>query len=247
MVMCHRDSDRAAFGTITLIELTWNDSSWKHRTLTLFITCISLTAAWPSVWCHTCDRKRSVVGLSELLLDFFPSLFLTGGLSGTWRSNLTLVSPTHRAKYLLDDHTTCSHLNLKWYKERCCIFMKTWQRLTASPGSAAYLKSRFCQLPVVRTEALLFDRELIQTHEIFRWGVDKWHGNWCFTRVCCGWNWILTPWTEKSPTDFIFSSAFRAAWKNRTASVHMSHLEGRGQFTFVMIILVNRKRLGSAL
>lgn len=33
MVMCQRDSDRAAFGTITLTELTWNDSSWKQRTL----------------------------------------------------------------------------------------------------------------------------------------------------------------------------------------------------------------------
>lgn len=128
MVMCHRDSDRAAFGTITLMELTWNESSWKHRTPTLIIACISLTAGWSSAWRHTCDRKRSVVGLSEILLDFSPWLFFTGGLSGTWRLNLTLVSPTHRAKYLLNGHTTCSHLNLKWHEERRCSFIATWQR-----------------------------------------------------------------------------------------------------------------------
>lgn len=27
IVMCHRDSDRAMFRTITLMELMWNDSS----------------------------------------------------------------------------------------------------------------------------------------------------------------------------------------------------------------------------
>lgn len=127
--MCHRDSDRAAFGTITLTELTWNDSSWKQKTLTLIIACISSRAGWPSAQRHTCDRKRRVVGLSEILLDFFPWLFFTGGLSGTWRSNLTLVSPTHRAKYLLNGHKTCIYLNLKRYKERCGSFTTTGKSL----------------------------------------------------------------------------------------------------------------------
>lgn len=153
MVICHRDSDRAAFGTITFTELTWNDSSWRQKTLTLITACISSRAGWRSAWRHTCDRKRSVVGLSEILLDLFPWLFFTGGLSGTWRSNLTLVSPTHRAKYLLNGHTTRSrHLNLKCVKKDAAAL---WLRgkdsgLTAGPGSAAYLKSRFYQLPDTR-------------------------------------------------------------------------------------------------
>lgn len=38
---------------------------------------------------------------------------------------------------------------------------------------------------------------------------------------------MLTPWTENSPTDLIFRSAFKAVWKNRTARVQMSHLGHR--------------------
>lgn len=49
----------------------------------------------------------------------------------------------------------------------------------------------------------------------------------CLTRVCWGWNWILTPRTENSPTDVIFRSAFSAVWKNRTTKVDMTHLETR--------------------
>lgn len=113
----------------------WHWWSWhetraaeKHRIPVLIIACISLTAGWSSAWRHTCDRRRSVVGLSEILLDFFPWLFFTWGLSGTSRSNLTLVSPTHRAKYLLNGHTTCSHLNLKQHEVRWCSFVTTLQR-----------------------------------------------------------------------------------------------------------------------
>lgn len=145
--MCHRDSDRAAFGTITLTELTWNDSSWKEWTLSSIIACINSPVSWSLEKCHTCDRKRSAVGLSATLLDFFPWLFFSECLSGTWKSNLTLVSPTHRAKYLLNSHTTCRHLNLQWCEERCCVWITTWQRLTAGPGSTAYLKSKFYQPP----------------------------------------------------------------------------------------------------
>lgn len=134
--MCHRDSDRATFSTITLTELTWNESSCKHKTPTLIIICIGLTPEWPSAQLHTCDKKRSVVGLTEILPDFFPWLFFTEGVSGAWRSNRTLVSPIHSAKYLLNDQKTCSNLNLKWYEARFCSFITPWQRNVTTYGKS---------------------------------------------------------------------------------------------------------------
>ena len=102
-VMCHRDSDSAMFSTITLIELMWNDSSW-NRKIGSYRYCpknISFSTDWPTARLRTCDRKRSVVGLTVIFPDFSPWLFFTRGLSGACRSNLTLVSPTHNARYLL--------------------------------------------------------------------------------------------------------------------------------------------------
>lgn len=55
---------------------------------------------------HTCDRRRNVVGLTEIFFpDLFSWLFFTIGLSGACRSNLTRVSPTHKARYLLKKTT----------------------------------------------------------------------------------------------------------------------------------------------
>lgn len=50
---------------------------------------------------HTCDRNLNFVGLTEIFPDFFPGFFFTSGFRGTCKSNLTLVSPTHNARYRL--------------------------------------------------------------------------------------------------------------------------------------------------
>lgn len=50
---------------------------------------------------HTCDKNRSVLGLTEIFADFFPWLCFTKGFSGACKSNRTLVSPTQNARYRL--------------------------------------------------------------------------------------------------------------------------------------------------
>lgn len=100
---------------------------------------------------RTCDRNLNFVGLTEIFPDFFPWFFFISGFRGTCKSNLTLVSPTHNARYRLKD----KHILIKYNVPKNThpfgdLFHPNWQ-LTANPGLKAYWKSIFCQSPATET------------------------------------------------------------------------------------------------
>jgi len=111
----------------------------------------------PLVRLHTCDRKHSVEGLMEIFPDFFSLLFFPKGPSGACKSNLTLVSPTHNARYLLKH----KHKLICWkissqtsWRQKIC-----WQ-LTANPGLEIYSKSIFCQFPVIKRVTVMASQKV---------------------------------------------------------------------------------------
>lgn len=113
---------------------------------------ISLAKDWQTARLHTCDRKRSVVGLTEIFPGFLPWLFFTKGLSGACKSNLTLVSPTHNARYLLKckHAVTVTNSRSRSIRNRKHQTDKEMWQLTANPDLEVYLKSIFCQFPAIK-------------------------------------------------------------------------------------------------
>ena len=149
----------------------------------------------------------------------------------SWRSNLTLVSPTQRARYLLKQERCSKHkTNIIISTALITLLLDGVMQLNTHGRSGfnslleihilsiSYKENKQAEIHGLRKSR---NRAALHTHECHVnqvWELQP-------TIVCWGWNWTLIPRTEKSPTDWIFSSAFRTFWKNRTARLHMNHLE----------------------
>lgn len=148
-------------------QLKTEDRKWD------IVFKIRLANDWPTARQHTCDRRRSVVGLTDIFPDFFPWLFCTKGLSDACKSSLTLVSPTHNARYLLKyKHAVdVSNKRIKHFHKGLASItdllrdlisnyrtdkIKRWQ-LTANPCLEVYLKSIFCQFPVIKKATVMYN------------------------------------------------------------------------------------------
>lgn len=104
LVMCQRDSGSSKFSTITFKEPTWSDSSCQgNRGEGCANRSQRLSEKLVRVQKPTWERKRSTEGLSGDLVGFPSGFWVTCGLRGSCRSIRTRVSPTHSAKYLLED------------------------------------------------------------------------------------------------------------------------------------------------
>lgn len=198
---------------------------------------------------HTCDRKRSVVGLSATLLDFPPWLFFTAGLSGTWRSNLTLVSPTHRAKYLLNSHATCRHLNLQWHEERWSVLITSWQRLWT------YGRSWFSSLLEIQILSTSWHEEndTVSEKQIAR---ASWGFSWRYQRMLWelasyqGMLWVKldTDSVDRKQSDRLYLQiCVEGSLEEPHSQRAYEPPRGRQRLTFDTLIPVNRKYFGRAL
>ena len=94
---------------------------------------------------RTCESRRSTVGLICIFPGFLPSLLFTTALRGASRSNLTRVSPTQRARYLLEACRT--QLNGESQSLTCSMSeVCTHPCLTEKHLSTTYGKSGFNSL-----------------------------------------------------------------------------------------------------